>query len=173
MDDDNQIHQTQEGICNVVVHYFQKAYEINDNILAEDLIRGIEPYPTMYEDKHNDDLYQEVMKEELMNVLKYFKSDKSPGLDGWTIELFTHFFELHKKDLLNMVEESMSTGYIHKHITSTYIALIPKNNNAKSLLEFEPISLCNIIYKIISKTIAGIMRNTLSQYISLEQHGFL
>lgn len=173
MDEDDQIHQTKEWICNAVVHYFQKAYDKNDNILAEDLIWGIEPYPTMYEDEQNDDFYKEVTNKKLLNVLKSFKSDKSLGPDGWTIELFTHFFEILKKDLLSMVEESRSMGYIHRHITSTYITLIPNKINEKGFLKFRAISLWNIIYQIISKTIAGRMPNTLSWYISLEKHGFL
>lgn len=65
--------------------------------MAEDLILGIEPYPTMYKDEQNDDFYKEVMEEEPLNVLKSFKSDKSLGLDGWMIELLTHFLNFLKK----------------------------------------------------------------------------
>jgi len=89
------------------------------------------------------------------------------------IELFTHFFELFKGDLLGMVEELRTTGFIHHHITSTYIALIPKHNSSKCFSGYKLISLCNLIYKIISTTIVNRMHNTLSRYITPEQRGFL
>lgn len=54
--------------------------------------------------RKNDEFYKEVTEGELPGVIKSFKGDKSLGQDGWTIELFTHFFELFKEDLLGMVE---------------------------------------------------------------------
>jgi hypothetical protein len=42
--------------------------------------------------------------EELKKILKAFASDKSPGLDGWTVEFFLYFFDLVGEDLLGMVE---------------------------------------------------------------------
>lgn len=42
-----------------------------------------------------------------------------------------------------------------------------------TFLDFRPISLCNTIYKIISKIISGRIRGILSSYLSQEQYGFL
>lgn len=72
-----------------------------------------------------------------------------------------------------MVDESRTLGFIHHHITSTYIALIPKNNFTKGFSNCRLISLCYLIYKVISKTIVSRMRSTLSRYITPKQHGFL
>lgn len=51
--------------------------------------------------------------------------------------------------------------------------LIPKSDNAETLNEYRPISLCNCIYKIISKVIARRLKRILSNNISAEQFGFL
>jgi len=53
------------------------------------------------------------------------------------------------------------------------IALILKNQVATSFQEFRPICLCNISFKIISKIIAGRIKDTLSRFLSKDQHGFL
>lgn len=70
--------------------------------MAEDIIWGIDPYPTMFRDEQNEELYRPVF-EELLKVMKSFKKDKCLGLDGWTIEFFLHFFDLVKKDLFTFL----------------------------------------------------------------------
>lgn len=127
----------------------------------------------MFNMEQNDLLFAPVTEEELLFIMKSFQKDKSSGLDSWTIDFFIHFFDIKKSDLLNMVEESRTMGSIPHLITSTYITLIPKKKPTLSFRDYRPISLCNTIYKIISKIIAVRMREILSMHISLDQHGFL
>lgn len=56
---------------------------------------------------------------------------------------------------------------------ATFIALIPKKEDPDSFEDFQPISLCNSIYKIIAKIIAVRLKPILSSGISSEQFGFL
>lgn len=51
--------------------------------------------------------------EELEGTLKWFKKDKSPGLDGWPMEFYLDFLELLGEDLLAVIEESRIIRYIH------------------------------------------------------------
>lgn len=127
----------------------------------------------MFDADANWVLFQPVIATEILEVLKCFKGDKSPGPDGWTMELFTHFFDLFQQDLVYMVEKSQVLGYIHPHLNSTYIALILKKPNSHTFLDFHLISLCNLVYKIISKTIANWITHSLSMSISPQQFGFL
>lgn len=62
---------------------------------------------------------------------------------------------------------------MYETYNSTFIALIPKSNNPTSFNDFQPISLCNCIYKIISKIIANCLQPILSNHISAKQIPFL
>jgi hypothetical protein len=113
------------------------------------------------------------MEEELKEVLHSFQKDKIPGPDGWTIEFFIGLYELIGTNILRVVEESRLKGHMHAPFNSTFIALILKYDDPSSLDDFRPISLCNCIYKVISKIIARRIKAILSENISREQFGFL
>jgi hypothetical protein len=53
------------------------------------------------------------------------------------------------------------------------VVLIPKMRDPKSLKELRPISLCNVLYKIISKDLAGRLKGILDEIISPNQSAFM
>jgi hypothetical protein len=67
-------------------------------------------------------------KEEILEVIKGFKKEKSPGPDGWSVELYLHFFDLMGQDLLDVVEDARSRGVVKNQLNNTFIVLIPKSN---------------------------------------------
>ena len=99
--------------------------------------------------------------------------EKSLGPDGWTVEFFLHFFDMLGPELLAMVEDTRLSGNVCGSLNSTFIALIPKSDTPSKFAGFRPISLCNLIYKIITKIIATRLKKGLSLGISDEQFGFL
>jgi hypothetical protein len=72
-----------------------------------------------------------------------------------------------------MVEETRSSGHIAGSLNSTFLALIPKVNKPVNFGDFRPISLCNLVYKVISKVIVVRIKPILSKALSAEQLGFL
>jgi hypothetical protein len=89
------------------------------------------------------------------------------------VEFFIFFFDLVGADLLQMVEDSRIKGKIFGSLNSTFLVLIPKENNSVSFNDYRPISLCNLIYKVISKVISNRIKPILERSLSAEQLGFL
>lgn len=58
-------------------------------------------------------------------------------------------------------------------INNTCIMLIPKCTDPKCMSEFRPISLCNVLYKIISKILANKLKPFLDSVISQQQSAFV
>jgi hypothetical protein len=83
------------------------------------------------------------------------------------------FFDLLGEDILGLVEESRRKGRVSGALNATFVALIPKIDKPDSFGGFRPITLCNLVYKIISKIIVVRIKTSLSVGISKEQFGFL
>jgi hypothetical protein len=69
--------------------------------------------------------------------------------------------------------EFLNNGNFYHSLNSTHIVLIPKMPNAQSVVGFRPISLCNVIVKIISKVLANRLKQVLPLVISQYQSGFV
>lgn len=64
------------------------------------------------------------------------------------------------------VLSSLNTGQFPNDLNHTHVVLIPKMKNPVKVADFHPISLCNVIYKLISKIIANRLKLLLPYMIS-------
>jgi len=76
-------------------------------------------------------------------------------------------------DVIQAVLSSLNSGSILKSINHTFITLIPKVQNPKRVTEFRPISLYNVIYKIVSKVITNCLKPWNNSIISKTQSSFI
>lgn len=49
----------------------------------------------------------------------------------------------------------LNNGILPPSVNTTFIALIPKSSLASSVTDFRPISLCNVLYKIMAKVLVN------------------
>jgi hypothetical protein len=70
-----------------------------------------------------------------------------------------------KDDVVRGVKEFFGSGVMPPWINDTSIVLIPKKERHELLKDFRPISLCNVIYKVISKCLVNRLRPLLQDLI--------
>ena len=58
-------------------------------------------------------------------------------------------------------------------MNSTFLALVPKKDNSESFMDYKPIALCNLVYKLVTKIIVMRLKLKLFEVLSKEQCGFL
>ena len=101
---------------------------------------------------------------EIEDNLKHFSKLKSLVPDDWSVEFFSLVFDILGDELLKVVEESRTKGKESRALNATFIALIMKSNTLSSFNDFTPISLCKLVYKIIAKVIANIIKPFLTAW---------
>ena len=91
---------------------------------------------------------------------------KAPCSDGMPPLFFQTFWSDIGLDVSEAVLSCLNSGTILKSINHTFLTLIPKVKNPEIVAQFRPISLCNVIYKILSKVIVNRLKPFLNSIIS-------
>ena len=114
-----------------------------------------------------------VTDEEISAGLWGLKPYKAPGPDGLHVGFFQHFWLVVGDTVKNKVWSIVNSGIMPKYLNKTLITLIPKCKNPESFYNYRPISLCNTIYKMMTKIIVACVRPFLSKLISPFQSTFV
>ena len=75
--------------------------------------------------------------------------------------------------VVHCVLNTLNSRIMPEGLNDTYICLIPKVNCPQKITEFRPISLCNVVYKLVSKVLANRLKLILPEVISEEQSAFV
>ena len=71
------------------------------------------------------------------------------------------------------MEDSKKDKGVMRDFNSTFLNLILKEDGTDTPSKFRPISLCNVIYKIINKVVENRLKPLLMDLVSQEQSGFV
>ena len=121
----------------------------------------------------NQSLIKEFTRQEVVSALQKMHPVKVPSPDGISAIFFQKYWDIVGNDVTCMVLNVLNSNMLIADINRTNIALIPKTKNPTKITEFRPISLSNVIYKIISKVLANQLKAILPQIISENQSAFL
>jgi hypothetical protein len=98
-----------------------------------------------------------VSNDSIKEALFSIGNDKAPGPDGYLSLFFKTAWDMVGNDLCAAIRDFFVSGRLLKQVNHSVIALMPKSDNVTFAADFRPISCCNVIYKVISKILAGRM----------------
>ena len=104
--------------------------------------------------------------EEVKAALFQMGPTKAPGPDGMNAFFYQKFWNIVGNEVTDAVLDFLHMSHMVPDINYTYIVLIPKVKKPEKMADFRPISLCNEIYKIISKVLGNRLKLILPQLIS-------
>lgn len=126
---------------------------------------------------HDSDIFRYTYStpnlQEIHDIIQEMRSNATPGPDGLNAAFYKSAWSWVKDDILRLITDFYSHSYMPNDINQTFITLIPKKNNPTVPQDYRPISLCNVAYKIVSKSLANRLKNHLPNFVSQAQSAFI
>ena len=125
-------------------------------------------------EKEQEEMDLEITLDDIEDTVKNLKSDKAPGVTGFTNEFYKECYKDLNIWILNYIKYTKNEGTLSYMQKRGSITLIPKGDKDKRELgNWRPITLLNTLYKLISAILAKKIKKVLPRLIGKEQKGFV
>ena len=98
---------------------------------------------------------------------------KAPGVDGFPAAFYQNTWNIVGDSLYRFTYEFMESSYLPEGTNDMLLVLIPKTNHPKQISHFRPISLRNVNYKVVTKTMSNRLKEIMKSYIAPNQNSFV
>ena len=159
-----------EEIAGVATNYFESIYSSDGSNQMEECLDMVHYKVTTY---MIETLSRDYSAEEIKVAVFQMGPTKALGPDGMNALFYQKFWHIVGDDVIATVLDFLNSGIMLREINYTHIVLIPKVKSPERISDFRPISLCNVIYKIISKVLANKLKLILPSLISPSQSAFV
>ena len=140
-----------EQIAKVFIDYYRDLFTSTNLQSMSTILNSI---PQLVIEVMNTSFTNNFQAWEVEAAFKQMAPLKAPGLDGMPPLIFQNYWDLVKGDITTTVLNYLNSGSLPSTLNHTFITLIPKVKNPKKVTEFQPISLCNVLYNIFFKSLS-------------------
>jgi hypothetical protein len=164
---DGQVMENVQEMSDLTTSFYQELYTSEGTNNLEAVLSTV---PTKVTATMNNCLIAAFSEKEVKEALFQMFPTKSPGLDGFPAQFFQRHWVLCGTQVTSIILRILRGEEDATSINDTFIVLIPKVVDPEELGQFRPISLCNVLYKIVSKVVANrlkqiffFLRNTVGE----------
>lgn len=161
-----------EKIEDIISEYYEKLF-CSTRPSHRDLEEVLQHVQARMNTEINSDLLKPYSKEEIYAALKQMHPCKAPGPDGMHAIFYQRFWIIIGDDIACFVRNILHGNSFPDHVNKTNIALIPKVKSPTAMTELRPISLCNVLYKLVSKTVVLRLKNIFPSIVSETHSAFV
>ncbi|KAA3468762.1 reverse transcriptase [Gossypium australe] len=150
----------EDEMMKTAVNYFKELFTSSRQSDDDTVYEG---EPSRVSSSMNGHLLRDFNVEEINEALREMGPTNTPGYDGFYVVFFQKFWHIIGHDVAKYYLEVLNRDISLNEVNFTNIILIPKVSDANMMSLFRPISLCSVLYKIISKTITNRLKMVFNQ----------
>lgn len=110
---------------------------------------------------------------EKYNELQNIGPLKAPGLDGFHAAFFQKVWDAIGGSVVSFVWGLLEGGDLPPVVAEALVVLVPEVENSHTIEEFSPISLYNMMFKLITKMMESRIKGIMAGIVSLNQCRFV
>lgn len=134
---------------------------------------GVSYFQTQLTSEEHDTLATQFSSQEVKEAVWATHPTKAPGPDGLQGFSYQHCWDTVRSSVVKFLQDAMRFGRFDEVMCEAFVCLIPKLLNPSKISEYRPISLCNVLYKFITKCITMRLKHLMPELISLCQSSFI
>ena len=135
-------------IGDLLIRFYSNLFTSSHPTDLDPVLNGVEPRVSR---SMNDDLLRPFEASEVQSALNQMESATAPGPDGFPPLFFKQFWSKVGHDVSEAVLSVLNSGTIPSTLNHTFLVLIPKVHSSRRVTDFRPISLSNVLYKLVAK----------------------
>lgn len=159
-----------EAIFNHINSYYNSLF--SSTIQGEGLDSDFPTGPSLT-NRDNNLLTGPISWYEVRKVIFGMKPLKAPGPDGFQPKFFQFYWDKVCSSVFNFVKTCFTNWTFPVEHNKCFITLIPKVERPETIINFRPITLCNSIYKVVTKILVNRLRPLLDKIVGPCQASFL
>ena len=160
----------EDRIGNLITSYYASLFTTANLTEFTPVLNGVKRRVSA---EMNEVLLKLFVEDKVKHALKQMDVNTAPGPDGLPPLFYKQFWGKIGKEVSEAVLAILNSGTIPANLNHTFITLIPKIQCPRKDLDFRPISLSNVLYKLIAKVLANRLKPLLPYLISETQSAFL
>ena len=151
--------------------YYKRLYSLED---VDEFVDSLSPlgFPRIDETDARD-LNKQFVAVEVVKAVQSMGKFKAPGPDGFQAVFYQDCWDIVGESVLKFVLSFFATGSLPRDTNNALIALIPKVAKPERITQFRPISLCNVLFKIITKAMVGRLKCVMDKLVGPAQASFI
>ncbi|XP_050216415.1 uncharacterized protein LOC126667478 [Mercurialis annua] len=155
---------------NMAVSFFTELYTEDD--IARPIYNTRGYFPALSDFMLNS-LNMGITHGEIHQALFQMKPWKAPGIDGLPAGFYQNDWAVVGNSVCYFIQQTFRYGVMDTELNKTLITLIPKSSKPETIKDFRPISLCTVMYKLVTKIITNRLKSIMPRIINPTQVSFI
>lgn len=161
----DKIAKTAKDCSSLFAQFFNSVYRSSN--------RSLEEINNLISNCNNEERYQVVEDDEILQVLLRIKVNKGKGPDLFPPLIYKNCAIALTRPIKLLIEKSLNVGYFPDRLKISHVSPIFKSGSKKDASNYRSVSVVSTLARIFENVVLNRITSKLSECISRSQHGFI